>query len=86
MPRINVNTFTRDVQQGEAPERKKWGRWSVTIEGGFDETPRPILIEALQRVEGLIASTSDAASFPMYDASSESRLAETSGVKHALDD
>lgn len=66
MPRINVSSFTRDIQQGEGPERKQWGRWSVMIEAGFDEEPGLVMGEALRRVEGLIASTSEAANYPMY--------------------
>ena len=73
MPRIAVNSFTRDIQQNEDLEKKQWGRWSVTVEGGFDEDPAPILREALQRVEGLIASTSGAERYPMYSGSQSAK-------------
>jgi hypothetical protein len=37
------------------------------IEGGFDESPKPLFDEALGRVRVLIAGTKDAESFAMCD-------------------
>lgn len=66
MARIDINAGTRDVYEGEPRTRKKWGRWTVTIEGGMDESPVDVFAEALRRVNGILGSTTDASEYPMY--------------------
>jgi len=65
MPRIDVRGNTRDVI---SPSKGNliWGRWTVNIEGGFDEEPDESFAEALRRVKGLIAATTNAKEITMY--------------------
>jgi hypothetical protein len=65
MPRIDVSGRTRDViDPSKGP--MKWGRWTVLIEGGFNEDPEEAFKEALRRVSGLIENTKDAENLTMY--------------------
>jgi hypothetical protein len=61
--RIDVRGSTREP--AHAGKASKWGRWTVLIEGGFDESPEPLFAEALDRVKSLISGTKDAESFAM---------------------
>lgn len=65
MARIDVSGSTRNVVHPEKGQMC-WGRWSVQIEGGFDEKPAPAFEEALRQVRGLIENTSNAENIRMY--------------------
>lgn len=73
MPRIDVSGYTRDVVS-PAKGHMVWGRWTVLIEGGFNERPEESFDEALRRVRGLIENTSNAESISIYGQINEEGL------------